>query len=100
LVATELIRTSLVQPGVDSASIGSTPVATSLSDAQALEALRGGTQLAARSGYTSEALQSLVKALPNGAPAPEWANSFLPPQTRGPALAKEIKKVERKALGR
>lgn len=100
LVATELIRTSLVQPGVDSASIGSTPVATSLSDAQALEALREGTRLAARSGYTSEALQSLVKALPTGAAAPEWASAFLPPQTRGPALAKEIKKVERKALGR
>ena len=99
-VATELIRTSLAQPGVDSASIGSTPVATSLSDAQALEALRGGTQLAARSGYTSEALQSLVIALPTGAPTPEWARSFLPTQPRGLALAKEIKKVERKALGR
>lgn len=100
LVATELIRTSLPQPGGDSASIGSTPVAPSLSDAQALEALREGTRLAARSGYTSEALQSLVSALPTGAPTPDWARAFLPSQTRGPALAKEIKKVERKSLGR
>ena len=99
-VATELVRTLLTQPGGDSANNGSAPVANSLSDAQALDTLREGTRLAARSGYTSEALQSLVIALPTGAPKPEWARSFLPSQTRGPALAKEIKKVERKSLGR
>ncbi len=99
-VATELVRTLLAQPGGDSANNGSSPVANSLSDAQALDTLREGTRLAARSGYTSEALQSLVIALPTGAPTPEWARSFLPSQTRGPALAKEIKKVERKSLGR
>ena len=90
LVATELVR----------ASLGDSTEPGARTDALALETLREGTRLAARSGYTSEALQSLVAALPAGAPAPAWSQSFLPPKTLGPALAKEIKKVERKALGR
>jgi len=89
-VATELVRTSL----------GSALDPANRTDAQALETLREGTRLAARSGYTSEALQSLISALPAGTPTPVWARSLLPSQTLGPALAKEIKKVERKALGR
>lgn len=90
LVATELIR----------ASLGGSTEAGARTDALALETLREGTRLAARSGYTSEALQSLVAALPAGAPKPAWTQPFLPSQTLGPALAKEIKKTERKALGR
>ena len=82
------------------ASRGSAIVPTNRTDAQAVETLREGSRLAARSGYTSEALQSLISALPAGTPTPVWARSLLPSQTLGPALAKEIKKIERKALGR
>lgn len=94
LIATELVRPSVVPQGGSSKDEGRP------TDAQAREVLLEGTRLAARSGYTSEALQSLLTALPAGAPSPVWANAFLPSQTRGAALAKEIKKVERKATGR
>ena len=97
LIGTELAKATMFP--TTEASSGSEAKAL-LSDAQALDVLREGTRLAARSGYTSEALQSLINALPTGAPTPAWAGAFLPSQPRGAALAKDIKKVERKALGR
>lgn len=94
LISAELVRPSIIPQD------GASKDAARLTDAQAREVLLEGTRLAARSGYTSEALQSLLTALPAGAPSPVWVNAFLPAQTRGAALAKEIKKVERKATGR
>lgn len=97
LIGTELVEAAMF-PTTDASP--KTDSQARLSDAQALDVLREGTRLAARSGYTSEALQSLISALPTGAPTPTWASAFLPSQPRGAALAKEIKKIERKSLGR
>ena len=101
-LAATLIGTRLVEAAMfpSNESVPPTDASDRLGDARAREVLREGTRLAARCGYTSEALQALISALPAGTPTPAWADAFLPSQPRGAALAREIKKVERKSLGR